>query len=108
MKRLILKFHNTLTGRKICNYDFPLDKLKASEGWYSDFARTAKIDLANIEKVDKFFIRFVIEIKVGNWSDRMYLTSESGLKFDSPFDLTKKDIKILEHHLEGLRLAITP
>lgn len=107
MKRIILKFRNTLTGRNICNYDFPLDKLKAAKGFYSDFARTAKIDIANIEKVDKFFIRFVIEIRVGNWSDRMYLTNDRGLKFDAPFYLTKKDIKILQYHLEGLRLAVT-
>lgn len=57
MKRLNLEFYHSFTNEFFGGTDFPYDKVKSMNGFYSKYWRTMKIGLANIYKVDKRFVR---------------------------------------------------
>ena len=39
-------------------------------------------------------------------SDRTVFSFNNGISIDMPFDVTEKDIKIIKHHLEGIKMAL--
>lgn len=105
MKTITLRIYNKFFNKTIVTYKFPFDKTKAMSGWYSDFWRDTKIDIANSEGCDKNWIRLKWYMK-NEETDRAIAEFPSGTKMDAPFNLNKVDIKILQLHLEALKLAI--
>lgn len=105
MKTLIISVYNTFLGTKLVDYTFPFDPRKSARGYYSSFWKKSKINHANIEHVDKNFIRAKVFLGPVQ-SERMNVKFPSGVVFDCPSNLDKIDIEIINLHLKALQLGL--
>ena len=104
MKTIIITVRNTFLQTELAKYILPYNPKKAMFGWYSDFWKTQRLIHANVEKIDKNFIRAKIAFEEKQ-TDRMKIIFPSGAGLDAPFNLKAIDCDIIGLHLEALRLA---
>ena len=105
-RQIVMRFYNSFFNTEIMRVKMPYDMRLSMNGFYSSKWRKLKIELANQEQIDKNFIRlkYWFESEV---SDRMVITLKSGIVFNSPFEMNKTDYKIIDLHLEALKLSLT-
>ena len=84
----------------------PWDYRKAAKGFYSNYWKLMKIKCASSVKLDKMFVKARIVITKSK-TDRFEIIFPSGVKFNSPFDLTETDFKIIDLHLQALSLSVS-
>lgn len=104
-----ISFHlfNSINSRELLTVILPLDYKKAVNGFYSGLWKDLKISVASSYRLDKRFVRMkILKHRVsGSSCERMQWILPSGVRFDSPFDLTATDCKIIKLHLQALELA---
>ena len=102
-KTIVFVFSNKFTKQLILSVFMPYLPFLATNGHYSKLYNKLKTSAAtNMEKSlvkgRKYF--------TSNKSTRMIIELPSGLSLDMPHDVTRKDIAIIKHHLEGVKMAI--
>ena len=60
MKKIHLHFYNSYTNQFLGSVEMPWDRIKAQNGWYSNYWRNFKIGLGNLYKIDKHWVRVKI------------------------------------------------
>ena len=61
MKRIHLTFYNSFTNQFLGSTEMDWDRIRATNGWYSSFWKNFKIGLANLNKMDKHWVRAKIK-----------------------------------------------
>jgi len=56
-KRITFQFYNKYFGEDLGSISFPYNRGKAKDGFYTRFWRKWKVGLANLNSVDKHWIR---------------------------------------------------
>lgn len=101
-KTIVFVFSNKFTGQNILTWSMPYLPFWATTGHYSKFYKRIKSVAAN--KFENSLVKGRVFFKTDK-TDRSILSFPSGAKLDFPYDVTPKDIKIITHHLEGLKMA---
>lgn len=104
---MTITFHifNQIDSKYIMNIIMPWDYRKAINGYYSNLWRSFKVSCASSSKLDKRFVRLKIRRDRINTS-RLVINFPSGIRLDSPFDLTPIDFKIINLHLQAIELTL--
>jgi hypothetical protein len=95
---------NSLNSINILRIEMPWDYQRAAKGFYSSAWKNLKIECANNCKLDKRFIKAQIA-KTRKITSRMIVTMPNGVVFNSPFDLSSTDKRIIDLHLQALMLS---
>lgn len=64
MKRMYWYFYNSFTNEFLGSMEINYDPLKAINGHYSNFWKTMKIGLANLNKIDKHWVRLKFKCSI--------------------------------------------
>lgn len=108
MKEIVFIIHNTFFETEIGTMVLPYNKIMAMTGFYSELWKELRIEMANIERCDKHFIRLQFKV-VPSRAGRTTISLPSGTKLDMPsiFDMTKTDWKIIGLQMESAKLAMS-
>ena len=102
-KTIHFRFFNKFTKQDAVIVDIPFIPFLATNGYYSDLFK--KLREASAFKCDKSMIKGKVWFTTDK-GDRMVISMASGIKLNMPHVLNEKDIKIIRHHLEGLKMAV--
>lgn len=76
---------------------------KAIDGFYSGLYKRSKKSFEFKTLISSVISKKWIDKKI---SERTIISFENNVKMDIPFEITTKDVKIINHHLDGLKMAI--
>lgn len=102
-KTIHFRFYNKFTKQDAVIVDIPFLPFLAISGHYSRLFKQMK-DASAFECNKQQMIAKVWFS--GEKNDRTIITMASGIKLNMPYDVTEKDVKIIKHHLQGLKMAI--
>lgn len=102
-KTITFMFTNAFTKQWMVKAEMPYKPFLASDGYYSSlYKRMRKATAIGMElsliRGKKYFTTKKV--------DRLILSYPSGVVLDAPFDLTKSDVKIIKHYLEGIKMSL--
>jgi hypothetical protein len=102
-KTIRFRFYNRFTKQDSVIVKMPYLPFWAISGYYSKLFRAMKI--ASAFNCDSRQIKGEISFASAK-NDRTVIAFPSGLILDIPYGATEKDIKIINHHLEGLKMVV--
>lgn len=103
-RTILFSFRNKFTKAHILTISTPYLPFLASNGYYSRMYKQMKESAA---------VGFQKSLVVGKHSfdkrrtKRTIIQLDSGVVLDFPYDANTTDMKIINHHLEGLKLSLT-
>lgn len=102
-KTIVFRFTNKLTKELEVSLRVPYLPYLATTGYYSSLYKRIKYAAAfdcepGLIDGRKYF-------ETGK-SDRALMVFGNGVKFDFPYNVTPKEVKIIKHHLEGIKMSL--
>lgn len=104
-KTLIIKCYNLFFDRDVITIEMPVDRQKASTGYYSKMWRGAKKNIATHERTSKEYLNVTVTVRKVV-TKNMTITTGGGVKLVMPSDFSKVDLKIVLLHLEAKILSL--
>lgn len=103
-KTIVFRFTNKLTKQLSFSLRVPYRPAAAALGYYSSLYKRMKPVAA--DKCQPFLIACKISFEESRTKEAL-ITLGNGITLEFPWDITKKDHKIILHHLEGIKMSLT-
>lgn len=103
-KTIAFKFINRFTKQPILIVTMPYIPFKATNGYYSNLYKRLKE--AACFRCEKSLIKGSVFYTTEKKKETIIMLN-SGIGIQMPHDVTKKDVSIIKHYIEGLKMSIT-